>query len=383
MSRLFELSRRLWIETQLVAPRWLQRAAIDPLHRTRRVLRRLSRFYLQIYQWQGQSQSGPLTVSFASWGDSAPFFKHLLFVKEPVEKEIDRVPVSRLSQLTSLPGDLVIIEADEHLVRKFPRQHSVVMPPRVQFLLDVRGDWRDVELRISRSVRRHEFRLIRKYGYEYEISHSEQDFETFYTEMYLPTMLEKHKEMVAPVPFQEARVYFRHGLLFLVKRDGIWVSGGVCQPQQGTVNFKLLGVKNADQQLVHQGAQAAVYYAVIRWANQEGFEAVNFEGCRSYMTGLFEYKRKWGTSIGIPPRQYEQIWIRAQRLTPASRQFLIDNPCIIVDEEGRLHALVVTDDADSLTPEAGAEWHKRYMTPGLSDILVRSVADLAPTGGAV
>ncbi len=383
MSKLVELSRRLWIETQLIAPPWVQRTVIDPLHQTKRVLRLLSRPYLKIYQWQGQSQGGPLTVAFGGLDDTKPFLKSILFVEEPTEKEIDQVPLWRLSKLADLAGDLVFIEADKRLVRKLTRQRALIMPPRVEFMLDVRGDWRTVELRISRSVRRHEFRLVRKYGYEYEISRSSQDFEKFYSEMYAPTMTDKHEELTTLMSLAEAHLYFRHGLLFRVKRDGVWVSGGVCQPQQGIVNFKLLGVVNADQQLIHEGAQAAVYYAVVHWANQEGFEAVNFEGCRSYLTGLFQYKRKWGTSISIPAHQYERTWIKIQRLTPAVRQFLKDNPCIVSDEEDKLHGLVVTDGLEPVTPEAEAEWHKQYMTPGLSGIQIRSVTDLASTGEAV
>jgi hypothetical protein len=321
-------------------------------------------------------------VAIGGWGDAKPFLKSILFVGNPTEKEINRVPVWRLSRLADLPGDLVIIEADKRLVRRLPRQRALIVPPRVQFMLDVQGDWQTVKLRTHRSVRRHDFRMIRKYGYEYEVSHSDQDFEKFYSEMYLPTMTDKHKELTSLVSLPEAYLYFRHGMLLLVKRDGVWVAGGVCQPQQGTVNFKLLGVKNADKQLIHEGAQAAIYYAGVHWANQEGFETINFEGCRSYVTGLFQYKRKWGASISIPAHQYEQIWIKIQRLTPAVRQFLKDNPCIVSDEEETLHGLVITDDLDNVTPETEAKWHKQYMTPGLSGILVRSVADLTSTGEA-
>jgi len=377
MSELFELSRRLWIEAQLIAPPWLQRTAIEPVHQARRVLRLLYKPYFKVYQWQGQSQGGPLTVAFAGWADAGPFFQSFLFVEKPTEKVIGQVPVWRLDKLSDLPGDLVIVEADERLVRRLSRQSALIMPPRIQFMLDVRGSWRDVELRVYRSVRRHEFRLIRKYGYEYEISHSDRDFRKFYSDMYLPTMLEKHQELASPLSMAEARLYFRHGLLTRVKRDGVWVSGGVSQPQRGIVNFKLLGVRNADEQLIHQGAQAAVYYASIHWANQKGFEAVNFEGCRSYMMGLFKYKRKWGTSISIPAHQYEHIWIKIQRLTPAVRQFLQDNPCIIVDKEKKLYGLVVTDDLNNVTPEAEARWHKQYMAPGLNGIQIRSVTDFA------
>jgi hypothetical protein len=278
---------------------------------------------------------------------------------------------------------VVIVEADKRLVRRLSRQRALVMPSRVQFMLDVRGDWREVELRIYRSVRRNEFRLIRKHGYEYEISHNDQDFEAFYSEMYLPTMMDRHQELASPLSMAEAHLYFRHGFLARIKRDGVWVSGGVGLFQQGIANFKLIGVKNADEHLIHQGAQAAVYYAAVHWANQEGLEAVNFEGCRSYMMGLFYYKRKWGTSISIPAHQYEHTWIKIQRLTPAVRQFLQDNPCIIIDKETKLYGLVVTDDLDNVTPEAEARWHKQYMTPGLSGIQIRLVTDFASTGEAV
>ena len=342
----------------------------------------LCRPELEVYQWQGQSAGGPITVAFCSCSDAKPFFQSILFTEKPIEREIGRVPIWRLNKLADLPGDLVVVEADKSLIRRLPRHRALIMPPRVQFVLDVRGDWRAVELRIYRSVRRHEFRLIRKYGYEYEQSQSAEDFERFYTEMYLPTMIGRHKELASPMSMAEAYLYFRHGLLFQVKRDGVWVSGGVCQPQQGTVNFKLLGVKNADKQLLHEGAQAAVYYAVVHWANREGFEGVNFEGCRPYLTGLFEYKRKWGTSVSIPKHQYEQIWIRVQRLTPPVRRFLKDNPCVIIDEEEELYGLCVTDDLDKATPETETDWRERFMTPGLSDILVRSATDLVSAGEA-
>lgn len=376
MNKRFDSIRKLWIEAQLIAPPWLQRAAIEPLHQARRLLRLLSRPHLTIYQWQGQSHGGPLTVAFSNWDDAEPFFKSILFTEEPVEKETGRIPLWHLDKLTDLPADLVIIEADAWLIRRLPRRRALIVPPRVEFRLDVGGDWQAVERRPHTSIRRHEFRLMRKYGYEYETSRNPQDLERFYVEMYLPTVMEKYQDLASPVSLSEAYLYFKHGHLFLVKRDGDWVSGGVCQPQRGTVNFKLLGVKNADGQLIHQGAQAAVYYAVIHWANQRGFEAVNLESCRAYLTGLFEYKRKWGTSINLPAHQYQQIWIKIQRLTPAVSQFLQDNPCIVTDERGQLHGLIVTDDLASVTPETETNWRKRYMAPGLSDILIRSVTDL-------
>ncbi len=376
MRKTIERIRNLWLETQLVAPPWLQHAAIEPLHQARRAARLLARPYLPIVQWLGESQGGPLNVAFSGCDDAEPFFKDLLFTAPPVEKALGRIPIWQADRLTALPADLVIVEADRHLVRRFARQGTWVMPPRVEFRLNVQGDWRDVELRISSSVRRHEFRLVRKYGYDYAISHSSQDLETFYAEMYWPTVTQKHGELAAPVSLSEAHLYFKHGCLLRIERDGDWVASGVCRPQRGTVNFKLLGVKNADRQLIHEGAQAAVYYAAIHWANQAGFESINMEGCRSYLGGLFQFKRKWGTSICLPAHQYCLIWIKVQRLTSAVCQFLQDNPCIVTDAQGKLYALVVIASPDDMTPELETECRKRYMTPGLSGLLIRPVTQL-------
>ena len=378
MGKLLESSRILWIEAQLRAPPLVQRNVIPRLHEAKEIIRSLIKPYLTVYQLQGQGQGGSLTVILASSGDSKPFLKSILFANEPLEREMGRVPVSRLSELANtFSGDIVIIEAATHLVRRLPRQNAIVMPPRVELMLDVQGDWQDVRRRLHRSVRFHDLRLIRKYGYEYESSHSDQDFELFYHDMYLPSMKVRHAELASPESFREAYQYFRHGWLFLVKRDGNYVSGGLCQARQGIVNFKLTGVIKADEQLMHEGAQAAVYYAVIHWANQEGYETINFEGCRSYVgTGLFQYKRKWGSAVNLPPHQHKQIWIKVLRNKPAVFRFLRDNPCIIFDEKGKLQALIVTDDPASVTPEIEATWRKKYETPGLSGLLILSMADL-------
>ncbi len=378
MGKLLESSRILWIEAQLRAPPLVQRNVIPRLHEAKEIIRSLIKPYLTVYQLQGQGQGGSLTVILASSGDSKPFLKSILFANEPLEREMGRVPVARLSELAStLSGDIVIIEAATHLVGRLPRQNAIVMPPRVELMLDVQGDWQDVRRRLHRSVRFHDLRLIRKYGYEHETSHSDQDFELFYHDMYLPSMKVRHAELASPESFREAYQYFRHGWLFLVKRDGNYVSGGLCQARQGVVNFKLTGVIKADEQLMHEGAQAAVYYAVIHWANQEGYETVNFEGCRSYVgTGLFQYKRKWGSAVNLPPHQHKQIWIKVLRNTPAVFRFLRDNPCIIFDEKGKLQALIVTEDPAGVTPEIEATWRKKYETPGLNGLLILSMADL-------
>lgn len=143
------------------------------------------------------------------------------------------------------------------------------------------------------------------------------------------------------------------------------------------MRFSDVGVLNSDEQLMREGAQGAVYYAMIHWANQHGYAAVDLLGSWPFLSsGMFWYKRKWGAEVGLSPHQHKRIWIRIQRNTPAVSQFLKSNPCIIMDGREKLQGLIVTDGADDVTPEAEATWHKSYATPGLSDLLICSVMDL-------
>jgi len=220
-------------------------------------------------------------------------------------------------------------------------------------------------------------RLMRKYGYTYDVSHCDTDFEMFYRTMYWPTMGKRHADLATLLSLEEAYQYFRHGMLLLIKRDNRCVAGVVCYPEQRVLYAIIMGVLNGDVQLMRkEGAGAAVYYSFIHWANQEGYETADFWGSKPYLTALFMYKRKWGVSVGIPSDMPQRIWLKTRRDIPAVRRFLKDNPCITLDDQGNLWGLIITDETDSDDHEVEAVWHERYDTPGLRGLLIRSTSDL-------
>jgi hypothetical protein len=48
-----------------------------------------------------------------------------------------------------------------------------------------------------------------------------------------------------------------------------------------------------------------------------------------------------------------------------------------MNETGKLYGLIIVDDPHNVSPEIKKEWEKRYVTPGLSSLLVRSVESFA------
>jgi hypothetical protein len=374
--RLLQIVREAWIKTQLNAPRPVQRE-MPHLHAFKEIARLLSRPKLTVVEMRGRRSGGSLTVVYAGLEYAKPFLKEILFDTEPEEQIVDRVPFWRCRELAATPSaDILIVAGSKHLIRRLPRQRAIVMPEFVRHVLDVRGDWQDVQRRFRKTVHKNDLRRIRKFGYDYDVSHDDRHFREFYHQMYLPTMQARHESMSMPTDFDEAYQYFRHGMLFRIKRAGEWVAGGVCHAQGNALLLDVIGVRDADTQLIEEGAMAARYYAAIHWANRNGFKEVNFLGSSPFLSaGQFQYKRKWGTAIHVPPHLHRQIWMKINRSTPAVSQFLKANPFVVVDVSGNLDGLISVDERRGVTPEAKAEWDNRYATPGLRSLVVRAIDD--------
>lgn len=378
MSKLVEWTRWMLLEAKLAAPPIVQRTVIPHLYEVKDILGLLIKPYLTTYQWRGRTEDGTLTVSFAGREFTRMSLKSSLFTEGPVEKMIGRVPLWSLDKLADSPSDLIIVEAPRCLIRKLPRQSAIVLPRVVNHIVDVGGDWQDVRSRFRKNTRKYLLRLMRKYGYEYDVSHDCQEFEQFYHHMYVPTMRNSHGELCTLMTIQEAYRYFRHGWLFRVIRDGDWVSGMVCHSQQEVLFTDIIGVKNSDAQLMKEGAESAAYYAVFQWANQHKYKAVNMLWTRPYIKGgTFQHKRRWGAAISVPLDFHKQFWIKARHNTPPVSKFLIENPCVIVDENAELHGLIIVADPYSVSAETRQEWEKTCATPGLNSLLIRPVSDFA------
>jgi predicted N-acetyltransferase YhbS len=379
MGRLFEVGHRLWQRAEWGAPPFLERTLFPRLYELEELVLPLIKPHLDVYELQGQGNGSPLKVTYVGLDYGKPYLESIMFADEP--EEVAREPVSfwHPDEVANAPdSDIVIAAGSERLIRKLPRQNAIILPLYVEHVLDIQGDWEDVKKRLRQSKGvRNEFRAVERYGYTYEVSHDGRDFEMHYHTMYLPTMEKRHGDAAIIVSEEEARQHFRHGCLLLVKRDGQVVAGGLCRPRGDRLRFIYLGIASADEQLMKERIIGALYVSRIHWANQAGYKAVDLLGCPPYLRmGVFQYKRKWGTTIGIPPTSHKQIWFRFQRDTPAVRQFLKDNPCVIIDEHGDLQALIVVDDPGDVTPEVEAQWQKQYFTPGMKGMLVRSVSDV-------
>lgn len=379
MSKLHNLARGWWIKAQLKAPRVLQQTVVPFLHDLKEVVRLLSRPYLPMYQWQGQGTGGPLTVIYVGPGFAKTFLRSILFVEPPLEQEIGRIPFWCCRELPKrVTSDIVIVEASKRLVHSLPHRNALVFPQHLEHILDVRGEWTEVQKRFRSTVHKNELRLIRRYNYEFDVSHDERDFEEFFHQMYLPTTRERHGERSMPFSLADAYQHFRSGWLFRFKREGVWVSGGLVHPHQKNLVLAMVGVRNGDKQLIQEVAIAVSYFTTIQWANQHNFDGFDVLGSGPRLKGgLFQHKRKWGCTVSVPSHLHRLIWLNVQHLTPAVAEFLKEAPLATVAKDSKLHGLIVVDDPHNVPNQVRKEWEASYVTPGLSSLLVRSVNSFA------
>lgn len=377
MNQLLRMSHKLWLEAQLGAPDWAQNTVISFLHKAKELLH--WRPYLTVQRLEGQNQGGSLIVDYVGLRYK-PTWVDTLYTQKPKVRELGRVPIWQAHTLVSLAGsDLVIVaNTTKGFVQRLPRQNSLTLPFRVKMTLNTQGSWEEVRSRLHKGIRHHELRLICRYGYEYEISRREEDFELFYHRMYLPTVKLRHKEAATPTSKWQAYQYFRHGWLHLIKRDGHYVAGGLSHSEAGNlITARLMGVLDADETLIKEVALGAYYYSIVHWANQEGYPAVCFGSCVPRLKdAFFQYKRKWGSSATYFNTVQKFTWIKIQHDTLAVRQFFKDTPLIISGEKGQLQGLIVVDNPSNYERTMQDELEKYYRTPGLGELVVCSIADL-------
>jgi hypothetical protein len=386
MSKLLEAGHRLWNEMDWSDSLLVQRILIPYLCELKELALQVVRPYMDVSTWLGQGKGGPLTVTYIGLNYGKLYLKSAMFTEEPQEIVQRPVSVWRPGEVADAgDSDIVVVASSERFIRQLPRSNAITLPLYIDCTLDVQGEWEDLKRRLckDRGVQ-HEFSCLQRYDYTYEVSHDDDDLAKHYYTMYLPTMKKRHGDAAVLISQAEVKEHFRHGYLFIVKRNGQAVASALCRTRVGKVTGITLGIANADEQLLQEHVIGALYILLIRWANQAGHKTLDLLGCLPYpRMGVFQFKRKWGMAVRIPRNSHKQIWFRFRRATPAVRQFLKDNPCIIFDVQGDLQGLVVAD-PDEITPAMQRRWREQYFIPELKGLLIRSAADLIkePSAGA-
>jgi hypothetical protein len=298
----------------------------------------ISQFSLTIYKVQGKEKHSKekLTILFLSKENPYPYPANILFSKKPKIETIGEISIRNIKKkLDNLSSeiDAVFIKTDKFYSIYFEKQGFTVIPEWISMTVDTSEDYKKIYKNFTKSAKE-DVRKVKKYGYTYEISGDYDKLKFFYDKMYLPYMNWRHREAAVLSNFHALRLLFEtNGKLMMIKRDDEYVFGAMFSVIRDKVIAIYAGVIVEKAKLLKKGAGAASYYFLLQWAKENGIKLVDFGSCRPFLnTGVFQYKRKWGTTISKTDSPYHGVYaFKSCKDSKAFQSFLINNPFVYLE----------------------------------------------------
>jgi hypothetical protein len=273
-----------------------------------------------------------------------PWIRYLpnrFFSSEPARELLATASFRELPELLNRFGkdvDMNIVRVNRWSARKLFRHSYLTVPEWVGMKLAVPKDL-DQLIRSRSSIKR-DMALVRRNRYQPVAVGSAAEFDLFYHSFYVPFLRERYGELAFIRNYHDLRRCLSAGGILWVQRDGKRVAAALFELKSRAFDLSVLGTMNGDYSLVREGALAALYFYVIKFAQDLGCTVVDMRGSRpSLLDGLLRYKNKWGASLYDMSSSYYDLLIGWNNPNQVVREFFTHTP-LIFRENGRLSAII-------------------------------------------
>ena len=275
------------------------------------------------------------------------------FLREQLERSGDEVTVTerRGRRRSTVDGaDILFTGCGSAQAAALPAENSLVLPFRIQQILEVLPDMEAMSKKVSRNERKQFANLRAKNDWAWERGHTMADLEFFYERMHLPTMGFRHGKATRSADWDTAvNCLFQRGALFFVTEGGKRVAGVLVRldDDRRILRARLLGVLDGDEKHYRSGAVKALWYLGMECSvGHEKIEQMDMSGGEPFPgKGVFQFKRRLHPLTELPTDHFrdKRLHLRVLRDTDAVRDFLVFTPVIAVDEAGKLTAVHFAD----------------------------------------
>jgi hypothetical protein len=256
---------------------------------------------------------------------------------------------SRPAAAVQPDADIVFTACSSRRAAALPAARSLVLPFRIQQLLDVVPDPEAMVKKVSRNERKQFANLRGKREWSWEAGTRLADLEFFYERMHLPTMGWRYGAAMRSADWDTTlHCLFRRGALFFVNEGGKRVAGALCRYDDGgsVMRMRMLGVLDGDETHYRSGAVKAVWYLAVEWAASNGIRLIDMSGGEPFPgKGVYQFKRRFHPLTALPTDHFgrKRLHLAVRRDSAAVRDFLVATPMLAVDEAGRLSAVHFSD----------------------------------------
>lgn len=334
-------------------------------------LNRLKNIKVPIYKVS--SKKNNMNILYLGDKASLEYIASILYSDEPKKQLIGKTYLwnikKKIKQIRDI--DAIFVKTDRFFTKFLQKKGFIILPEWVEMQLEISQPLDKFFKHVKKSAK-DDIRKINNFGFNYESVNNHTEFESFYHDIYLPFILNRHEKLTLPdaTNYKEIKNTFEKGNLLLVKDKGEIISGCIIHSHGKTAYFSYAGVKTKSDYLT-KGAGSALYYFFIYWAKKHDFTLLKFGGARPFLNdGLFQYKRKWNMTAKISDDMFGIFGFKLEN--KKIMDFILDNPFIFI-EKNQLNGMIALKEKPS--DEEIKENRKKYETPGLTDLKFISEKD--------
>lgn len=341
--------------------------------------RKAARFFIRAFEVEGNLKDTATSLRMLVFGDN-DFTKGLLKRTYGTEFTI------RKSWRAFIPGIKKHIETQRNAfdlcVAILPREQEATYrgsyvykcPELVQQIIHTSGSWEDVRGGFVHKKHQITNNFSERYGLEYRISHDPLDLEFFYRRMFVPHIERRYGKLAIIDSFVDMQRFFAQGMLLFVTKEGRDVAGALSLIQEGKLIFRRTGVLDGDETHVQAGAQTALYYFQLKYANENGLHAVDTMMSPPYLNdGVFRHKKEWGAEVSPSNDYMTWVYFFHGSATDKLATFYEKNPLAIHTEYG-MKGLVGVQPGTEITEKYIQDIKRNYQCLGLSGFLLQTAS---------
>lgn len=339
-----------------------------------RIFNRIFPFKLKIFIISGKEKSYGNNLKLLYIGDknSLLSLSNQIFGNNYSKEESDTVNIWNINKVIHRyrsQVDAYFIKTNTFYSRFLQKIGCIQIPIWVAMNLSINKPIESIFKGFKRSAR-DDVKRIKKIGFEREISKLKSKFDFFYNNLCSPFIKARHKDLALPemTDYQEMERLFRKGILLFIKKDDKYHAGIVITYNKKSAYPVYVGY-DIKSKYYRQGLSSALYYYIVIWAKNNGFEKIKFGDTPSFLnSGEFQFKRKWDLHIEFSKGRVDILGLKVINYNSKGIiDFLIQNPFIFIDK-GKLKAFILI--SKKPTREMLNQFQKKYFTPGITQPII-------------
>ncbi len=306
-----------------------------------------------------------LIVDNAQFGD---YFVQRVYEEPPAVVERRRIWIPALRGILrrhSPSCDLLVAVLPKRYDRMVRGLYDYRATENVRQVIDTSGTWDDVRKRLSKTKRQISNNFEEKHGLAHRMSTAPEDFDFFYRRMFVPHIQRKFGALAAIDPYEEMKRFFQQGMLLFVTKEGRDAAAALCVVRGDVLEFRRTGVLDGDDSHISGGAQTALYYFQLRFANGQGLRAIDTMMSASFLNdGVYLHKKEWGAAVQPDDEARAWVYLFNARPSESIARFFESNP-MVVHGPGGLEGVVGAPGPGREDGQGLDELVRRYQANGL------------------